>query len=112
MSRMLSSRSSARNNALFGLVQSPCHGKTIFFLLCLRSASAKSIVQHFEQNRVLFAKESGNSIRKSNSLPLCHQDYGSSRRKKGCMYCLLFGSGEGLSSDRRGLGSGLLKIYS
>lgn len=63
------------------------------------------------QNWVLFAKESGNSIRKNHSFPVCHQDYGSSRRKKSCMYCLLCGNREGLYSDR-GLGSGLQKIYS
>lgn len=42
------------------------------------------------QNWVLFAKESGNSIRKNHSLPVCHQDYGSSRRKKvACIACFV-----------------------
>lgn len=107
---MPSSRSSARNKALFGPVQSPCHGETMAFLSCLRrNASVKSIIQStltgpgaFCQRKWEFNQE---------KLPLCQQDYGSKRRDKGCMYCLLCGSREGLKSDR-GLGSGLLKTYS
>lgn len=108
--RMPNSRSSARNKALFGPVQSPCHGETMAFLSCLRrNASVKSIIQStltgpgaFCQRKWEFNQE---------KLPLCQQDYGSKRRDKGCMYCLLCGSREGLKSDR-GLGSGLLKTYS
>lgn len=99
---MPSSRSSAGNKILFGPVQSPCHGETTAFLSCLRrNASAKSIIHStltgpgaFCQRKREFNQE---------NLPLCQQDYGSKRRNKGCMYCLLCGSREGLKSEVWGL---------
>lgn len=45
---------------LVGHVQSPCHGETIFFLLCLRrNASVKSIIQHFDRIRCFLPKKVG-----------------------------------------------------
>lgn len=106
---MPSSRFSARNKTLFGPVQSPCHGGAMAFLSCLRrNASAKSIIHSTLTGPGAFCQRK----RKFNQekLPLCQQDYGSKRRDKDCMYCLLCGSREGLKSER-GLGSGLLKRY-
>lgn len=97
---------------LFGPVQSPCHGETIFFLLCLRrNASAKSIIQHFDRIRCFLPKKVGIQSGKIIHFLCVTRTTAAVGGRKSCMYCLLCGSREGLQLDR-GLGSGLLKIYS